>query len=129
MRQTGVLTNAAWAALDEVYPKLPDTHAIAKDIESHILHLGLKTLIPVQTNMIWIDITSAGLQNQWFGDEASKRGIRWGHDGRVVIHHQICSEAVKILKETIEFVVEKHKSGGYGQSLASETHGYGTLKQ
>jgi threonine aldolase len=54
MRQTGVIAGAARAALDEVFPKLAATHEIARDIEKHLHSLGLKTVLPVETNMIFI---------------------------------------------------------------------------
>ena len=55
MRQTGVIAGAARAALDEVFPKkMAATHEVAKDIEKHLGTLGLKTVLPVDTNMIFI---------------------------------------------------------------------------
>lgn len=55
MRQTGVIAGAARAALDEVFPgKLAKTHEVAKDVEGHLGTLGLKTILPVDTNMIFI---------------------------------------------------------------------------
>jgi threonine aldolase len=54
MRQTGIIAGAARAALDEVFPKLVATHETARDIEKHLHSLGLKTVLPVETNMIFI---------------------------------------------------------------------------
>ncbi|KAG8886488.1 Threonine aldolase [Tulasnella sp. 331] len=74
MRQTGTLTNAAWTALREVYPKLAATHEVTKDLEQHFRSLGITTKLPVETNMIFMDLERAGLKNAWLTEEAKKHG-------------------------------------------------------
>lgn len=128
MRQTGTLTNAAWTALREVYPKLPATHEVTKDLERHFSSLGLKTSLPVQTNMIFIDLGAAGLKNEWLTEEAKRRGVKFGFGGRLVVHHQICPEAVAGLKETVETVVRKKEAGEYDGEAWSEKKAYGSIK-
>lgn len=54
MRQTGLITGAARAALDEVFPKLTAVHEMARDFGKHLHSLGLKTLLPVETNMLFV---------------------------------------------------------------------------
>ncbi|KAG8940806.1 hypothetical protein FRC00_012792, partial [Tulasnella sp. 408] len=132
MRQTGTLTAAAWAALEEVFPgKLQQTHAIAKDIEAYIKELGLKVSIPVETNMVFIDLKEAGLKNEWIAEEASKHGVTFGFAGRIVVHHQICPEAVEGLKAAIKNVVEKKAAGGYSDQdgIDGRESMYGGMKK
>jgi threonine aldolase len=126
MRQTGPLTNAARTALDEVFPKLVETHAIAKDIEKYAATLGLKAVVPVDTSMLFLDLEAAGLENQWFIDEGTKRGIKFGHSGRIVIHHQITPQAVELLKEVLSAVVKEKSEGGYNASTNGRLD-YGSL--
>ncbi|KAG8763387.1 hypothetical protein FRC11_004155 [Ceratobasidium sp. 423] len=130
MRQTGVIAGAARAALDEVFPKLAGTHEIARDIEKHLHSLGLKTVLPVETNMIFIDLESAGLENDWLVEEAKSVGLKFGYDGRIVVHHQISAEAVQKLKEILSRVMEKKAAGAYAEASQVQTNGgaYGKLK-
>ncbi|KAG8905130.1 hypothetical protein FRB99_000642 [Tulasnella sp. 403] len=128
MRQTGPLTAAAWTALNETHPKLARTHKIAKDLEAHFSRLGIKMALPVQTNMVWLDLKSAGLQNSWLTEEAAKRGVKFGFDGRLVVHHQICSEAIERLKEAVEVVMKRKAAGKYDDRQTEEVTGYGSLR-
>ncbi|CAE6519433.1 unnamed protein product [Rhizoctonia solani] len=131
MRQTGVIAGAARAALDEVFPKLAGTHEIARDVEKHLHSLGLKTVLPVETNMIFIDLESAGLENDWLVEEAKSVGLKLGYDGRIVVHHQISAEAVQKLKEILSRVMEKKAAGLYAEANQVQTSGgaYGGLKR
>lgn len=130
MRQTGTLTAAAWAALEEVYPKLPRTHEIAKELEVHFTSLGIKSLIPVETNMVFMDLEAAGLKNAWFDEEAAERGVKFGFDGRVVVHHQISDEAVQALKASVEAVMTKKAAGVYDcRGDEPESGGYGSMRK
>ncbi|CAE7065107.1 unnamed protein product [Rhizoctonia solani] len=131
MRQTGVIAGAARAALDEVFPKLSATHEIARDIEKHLHSLGLKTVLPVETNMIFIDLEAGGLENDWLVEETKAAGIRLGYDGRIVIHHQISAEAVQKLKESLTRVMEKKAAGVYAEASQVQTNGgaYGRPKR
>ncbi|KAF8604716.1 l-allo-threonine aldolase [Ceratobasidium sp. AG-I] len=130
MRQMGVIAGAARAALDEVFPKkMAATHEVAKDLERHLSSLGLKTALPVDTNMIFIDLEAAGLANEWLVEEAKAAGIRLGYGGRIVIHHQISPEAVQKLKDVLSAVVKRHQEGGYKESVQTNGGGYGSLKR
>lgn len=129
MRQTGVIAGAARAALDEVFPKLATTHEIARDIEKHLHSLGLKTVLPVDTNMIFIDLEDAGLSNDWLVEEATSVGVRLGYGGRIVVHHQISAEAVQKLKDILSRVMEQKAAGVYSERAQTNGGGYGQLKR
>ncbi|KAG8766874.1 hypothetical protein FRC12_006606 [Ceratobasidium sp. 428] len=130
MRQTGVIAGAARAALDEVFPnKLVKTHQVAKQIEAHLHSLGQKTVLPVDTNMVFIDLDAEGLDNGWLVEEAKNVGLRLGYGGRIVVHHQISAEAVEKLKGVLSTVVNKHREGGYKDRTKANGDGYGSLKR
>lgn len=128
MRQTGTLTNAAWTALREVYPKFPATHEVAKDLERHFKSQGITVRLPVETNMIFMDLDGAGLKNAWLTEEAKRHGVKFGFSGRIVVHHQICLEAVAGLKAAVETVVKKKAAGAYEVDVDKEAAGYGSMK-
>lgn len=130
MRQTGTLTAAARTALDEIYPKLAGTHAIAKDLEAHFKSLGIGIQLPVETNMVFMDLGGAGLKHEWLAEESKRRGVKFGFGGRVVVHHQICDEAVAGLKEAVEAVIKKKAAGEYDdQGIGTDGAQYGNLKK
>ncbi len=128
MRQTGSLAAAAWTALDEVYPKLPGTHIIAQDLEKHFVGLGLRISLPVQTNMVWVDLETAGLEGSWLVAEGETRGVKLGGIGRIVVHHQICQDAVRALKAAVDATVAKAASGELLRSTGDRSQSaYGKL--
>jgi threonine aldolase len=129
MRQTGPIIAAAQAAFDDVYPKLSLTHDIAKELSHHFSTLGLSMVLPVDTNMLLLDLELARLKNRWLVEEGAKLGIKLGDGGRIVIHHQISAEAVAALKKAVETVVQKNGRGEYAGDEEAEVLGYGSLKK
>jgi len=131
MRQIGPIVNAARVALEENFPEqLVNTHKVARYIESALLNMGLKAVLPVQTSMLFVDLTSAGLEIEWLVEEAQKEGIRLAQGGRVVLHYQIDDDAVASLLRVFRTVLQKKadrelvtvasakSKGAYGSSLA-----------
>ncbi|KDQ13193.1 hypothetical protein BOTBODRAFT_45381 [Botryobasidium botryosum FD-172 SS1] len=127
MRQTGLIAAAALTALDQVYPKLSATHDIAKDLAQHFAGLGVKTTLPVDTSMVFLDIQGAGLQMSWLKEAATKRGVRFGSAGRIVVHHQIDPRAVQALKDTFSEVVDLKAKGFYKGGDGGDVGGYGGM--
>ncbi|KAF9513031.1 hypothetical protein BS47DRAFT_1372646 [Hydnum rufescens UP504] len=112
MRQIGILVNAAKSALAENFPeRLVATHVKAKYIEERLFELGVKTVLPVDTSMLFLDLEGAGIQSSWLVEEGAKRGLRLGEGGRIVVHHQISDEAVTSLIETVEAVLQQKREG------------------
>lgn len=131
MRQTGPVVNAARTALEENYPsRLADTHKVARYIESALLNMGLKMVLPVQTSMLFVDLESAGLKSEWLVKEAHKEGIRLAEGGRVVIHHQIDDDAVASLLQVFRTVLQKRADGELVTEMPSKSKGaYRSLAQ
>jgi threonine aldolase len=56
---------------------------------------------PTETNMIWQDLQTAGIDKEHFVDFVEKRGwkiMRGRLQGRLVIHYQICNESLVRMK-------------------------------
>ncbi|KDQ13202.1 hypothetical protein BOTBODRAFT_146307 [Botryobasidium botryosum FD-172 SS1] len=129
MRQTGLIAAAALAAIDEVYPKLLATHAVAKDLGQYFAGLGIGTLLPVDTSMVFLDLEGAGLRNSWLQAEAAKRGVKFGSGGRIVVHHQIDPRAVQALKEAVQEALDLKVKGVYKIDEEDAEGGYGSLRR
>lgn len=119
--------NAAKVALEQVYPKLVDTHAKARYIAEEFRKQGLQTVLPVDTSIIFLDLEAAALDNTWIIGEGTKRGLKLGGGGRFVVHHQITDEAVTDLVETIRTVCLKRANGEYGADTDEQGPGYGSI--
>jgi threonine aldolase len=129
MRQTGPLINAARTALEEVYPKLARTHAMAQAINIHLSKHGIKTVLPVDTSIIFIDLEEARLHNDWLVEEGAKRGLKIGYGGRIVLHHQITDESIEKLKESITAIVKRRDESESDPAVTNGGRGYGSLKR
>lgn len=101
MRQAGVLGAAArQAVLENFGPGQTDTKGVLKS--SHLLgqrigalwtEKGGHLLREVETNMVWLDLKRSGIEAERWNEAGGRHGIKL--DGkRVVLHHQICEEAV-----------------------------------
>ena len=118
LRQMGVLTSAARVAVDENFGKDPNgkdgklkhSHEIAQKITSIWVQLGGKLDNPTQTNMVWLDLQSAGISSPKFAALGKEKGLKL-LGGRLVVHYQISDEAVKALESLMKQVLEKKDSG------------------
>ncbi|PSN59504.1 hypothetical protein BS50DRAFT_508266 [Corynespora cassiicola Philippines] len=106
LRQAGVVAAPARVAVEETFlgGKLEESHNNAKRIEKIWMDLGGKMKYPVDTNMVWLDIESHGIDLDWFIELGEKYGVRV-RGGRLVVHYQIGEEAVqgltKLFKEVL----------------------------
>lgn len=60
---------------------------------------------PVETNMVCLDLESAGISSAEFAAVAKAEGIS-ASSGRIVIHYQIAEEALAALERTMQGVLE-----------------------
>ncbi|KAF3079244.1 hypothetical protein TWF706_003401 [Orbilia oligospora] len=117
-RQIGIATAPARTAVEEVFlgGRLTRTHELAKRLESSWAKLGGKLKFPCHTNMVWLDPASAGVDESDIPTEAKKAGLKWDYE-RIVVHHQICDDAIEKLEGVLEKLVENGKARGGVQSL------------
>ena len=114
-RQSGIIASAARVAIDEGFGSGPngegghlrDCHAKARRIGKAWESKGGKLTWPVETNMVWMDLESAGVSNAEFAAIAQEEGIG-AKSGRLVIHYQIAEEALLAVERTMERVLGKH---------------------
>ena len=114
LRQTGVLTAAARNAVDVTFGKGPygegnllkKTHITAQRIADFWTSLGGELEVPVETNMVWLDLKKSGIKPQLFQELGKEKGLKLGA-GRIVVHYQISDEAVKMLQEVLVEIMKK----------------------
>lgn len=113
LRQAGILAAAARKAVWENFGPgvwdskgvLPTCHKLAKHIGNSWVQIGGKLLRDVETNMIWVDLAEAGISVKEWNETGRRHGIKL--DGRrIVVHHQICDEAVQILERVFTEVLK-----------------------
>ena len=96
MRQSGVLSAAAWAALDNLH-KLPEVHRLATIVADMWTSRGGRLRRRAETNLVWIDLKD----DEVFRQTGTRYGIKV--DGcRIVLHHQISGEAIRRLGQVFD---------------------------
>lgn len=116
MRQAGVLSAAARAALDETFGplssgadvggKLGAVHNLARRVADMWIRRGGKLRRRVQTNIVWLDLNDAGVVEEIFQAVGRRQGIKV--DGcRIVLHYQISDEGISRLGQTFDEILLK----------------------
>jgi len=96
LRQAGVVAAPARVAVDQTFGRGPNgeggllrnTHVLAKQVEKMWTDLGGKVVHPVDTNMCWLDLEAAGIEEETYEKLARAEGLRV-MSNRLVIHYQI----------------------------------------
>ena len=91
MRQTGILAAPARVAVDDIFlsgVELPKANARAKDLQTYWKSLGGQTQAGVgqETNIIWLDLDSSGIEIGDFKRIGREEGVKLNH--RLVVHHR-----------------------------------------
>ncbi len=98
MRQAGVIAAPGILALTEMVDRLAEDHRNAKLLAEGLSELGVKINNDVQTNMVYIDITSIGWdRDRWVGS-CSELGWKvrgGGANTRLVTHYGIEEEDIR----------------------------------
>ncbi|TGZ84972.1 hypothetical protein EX30DRAFT_337406 [Ascodesmis nigricans] len=121
LRQTGVLTAMADAAVTEVWESnnaalLQRTHRIARRLSKKWVELGGTLNKEVESSMLWlggIDDVDGGVE-RWEA-LAKEDGCKVAYS-RVVVHWQITDEAVKGLERAMERYWVERKQGTWGSA-------------
>lgn len=89
IRQAGVLTAMAEVALDEVWGGglLEVGNGFAKRLEVRWRELGGGVTLPVDTNMVWLDLGGRGVEVGEWVEEARRQGVIVG-GARIVCHYR-----------------------------------------
>ena len=116
MRQAGVISAAARAAVDEMFGSemstaergaaMREVHCTARHVGDMWIRLGGKLRRRVETNIVWVDLQEAGIEGENFREVGRKYGVKV--DGsRIVIHYQISDEALMRLENTFASVLSR----------------------
>ena len=98
MRQAGIAAAGCLHALDNHIERLADDHANAARLAGALGALGLGTE-PVETNMVWIDVSSVGLGAADFLERLIAQGVRMSRVEervRAVTHLDISAEDIDV---------------------------------
>ena len=110
VRMSGIIAAAAQAAVDDVFGhgpdgdggKLKETHAKAKDLGETWVAKGGALKWPVETNMVWLDLGKVGVSDEQLHNIANRHGLKLDARGRLVIHYQICNDAIARLHQVMD---------------------------
>lgn len=113
-RQSGIIAAAALTAVQETFGtklngedgKLRVCHEKAARFGKLWEELGGKLSWPVETNMLWLDLGSSGVEQAELSRIADEEGIRLG-GSRIVIHYQIADQALEALEKAMRRALEK----------------------
>lgn len=119
IRQSGSLALAASHVLTHHLPLLAATHTLASSLAASLSSLGVKLLLPTETNMLWIDTTPLGFSLDQFAAKAAERGLRVG-GSRIVIHFQASDLAVKELVEIVQSLKDEFASVAPGMDAEEQ---------
>ncbi|KAF4811554.1 putative low-specificity L-threonine aldolase [Colletotrichum siamense] len=96
-RQPGMMAAAALEALNYTLPRMGNVHALTKKTAAKIEELGYKLALPVQTNMIVLDLAAVDIPAAAFVDYCAKHRISVFPSGRIVFHHQTTTKSADTL--------------------------------
>lgn len=124
-RQAGMLAVAARHCINTVVPTMPETHALARKLGEGLEALGMKLLLPVETNMLFIDTKPTGLTIAELADALKAKHIKiFSNNGtttRLVFHYQITSEAIDNFIQVAADLVQMKKKSGFVPPSASNS--------
>lgn len=134
MRQAGVLAAAARQAVVENFGlsgvdsvgTLARSNDIARLIGKFWTDRGGHLLRTVETNVVWVDLKSLRVEEKVWNAIGKRHGIRL--DGkRIMVHHQICDEAVIELQRVINEVLSRNEKSSDLHSIWAEFGGRARL--
>ena len=105
------MASAALAALEHTIPRLPQVHALTRQTASSIRELGYTIALPVQTNMIVLDLEKDGIPAAAFVEYGKRHGLTLFPTGRLVFHHQNSPAAATKLVSALRALMEDKKAG------------------
>lgn len=122
-RQPGMMAAAALAALNETLPRLKDVHALTRGAAAKLEEVGYKFALPVQTNMIVLDLEAVGIPPAAMVDYCAQEHVTVFPMPRMVFHYQTSQDAVDSLVKAMTRLM-KDKKDGVTLSTADVKGGY-----
>ncbi|KAJ0377255.1 hypothetical protein COL26b_004444 [Colletotrichum chrysophilum] len=110
-RQPGMMAAAALEALNYTLPRMGNVHALTKKTAAQIEKLGYKLALPVQTNMIVLDLAAVDIPAASFVDYCARRRVSVFPNGRIVFHHQVTDNGANALLAALTELVGDKNAG------------------
>ncbi|WWC86163.1 uncharacterized protein L201_001036 [Kwoniella dendrophila CBS 6074] len=113
IRQSGNIAASSDYALTYHFPRLSQTHQLAKKLEKGLRELGVGIGAPVDTNMVFFQPDKIGLSLDSVSERLASlpKPIIVGRE-RVVVHHQITPEAIEDFIKCVKEMKDELKSNG-----------------
>jgi threonine aldolase len=129
-RQAGVISAAARVGVDRTFGTgsrgegglLRGTHERARKLAERWQAGGGKLENPTETNMVWLDLTAAGVSGEEFVEAGRKHGIKL-FEGRVVVHYQVTDEAIEKMNAVMDDVLALGKRKSANGTTMSKKRG------
>lgn len=116
-RQAGMLAVAARHCINTVVPTMKQTHALARKLAIHLSSLGVRMLLPVDTNMLFVDTKGAGFTTIELANELAVCNIKIsGTEAtttRIVLHYQITDDVIDQFIQVSTSLSESKKKSGF----------------
>ncbi|KAM0334542.1 hypothetical protein ACHAQA_001572 [Verticillium albo-atrum] len=110
-RQPGMMAAAAHTALEHSLPRFAGVHAMTKAAAAELEAIGYKFALPVQTNMIVLDLEAVGIPAAALVEYCAAESITVFPMGRLVFHNQTTGDGVKGLIAALTKLMSDKKSG------------------
>jgi threonine aldolase len=116
VRNPGILSAACLVSLERIIPRIEAIHVLAKEVAAQLQGLGYALTLPVETNMIFVDLESLGVKEKTFQEYCAREGVQVFDYHRIVIHHQTSGEGVNKLLIAMGKMMDDVKSGNLKQA-------------
>jgi len=116
IRNPGILSAACLVSLDQIIPRIGQTHVLAKEIAQRLQKLGYQLTLPVETNMVFINLEILGVKDKTFQEYCSREGVQVFDYHRIVVHHQTSAEGVEKLIAALTKLMDDVKNGNLKQT-------------
>jgi threonine aldolase len=110
-RQPGMMAAAAHSSLEYTLPRFSDVHALTKATAARLEPLGYKFALPVQTNMIVLDLEAVGIPGAALSQYTARKNLHVFPNGRLVFHHQTTQDAADAIVESLTQLMQDKKNG------------------
>lgn len=111
VRQPGMMAAAALSAMEYSLPRLTGVHTMTKAVARELEKLGYTFKLPVQTNMIVIDLPAAGIPGSAIVEYCAAHNLATFDNGRLVFHHQITEKSSWALISALSRLMQDKKDG------------------
>jgi threonine aldolase len=105
-----MMAAAAIAAMEHTLPLLPKVHALTRRVADYLHRIGYEFLMPVDTNMIVLDLKKTGITGDDIVFYCKQQGLLVFPNGRLAFHHQISDDGVaRLQRALLELITDKKR--------------------